>query len=77
MREKYSISFYANLCEAFGPCFLNNSPTGLKNIMRDAGETDTLRLHWKGKGKRKGKGKGKRKGQEEEEQEDEEGKRKG
>ena len=77
MREKYSISFYANLYEAFGPFFLNTSPTVLKNIMRDAGETHTLSLHWKGKGsnqcghgatvrekKEKGKGKGKGKGKE-------------
>ena len=42
--KKESIVFYANLCEAFGPCFLNNPPTVLKNIMRDAGETINFRV---------------------------------
>ena len=47
---KKATGFYANLCEAFGDCFLNNSPTLLKNIMRDAGETITRGLHWDRKG---------------------------
>ena len=44
-RKKDSISFYAKLCEAFGPRFLNKSSTVFKNInMRDAGETIKSRM---------------------------------
>ena len=71
--EKKSIGFCANLCEASGPCFLNNSPTVLKNIMRDAGETITRGLHWSGGGQAVKKRKNKRK----EENAEERGREKG
>ena len=42
--NKQTISLHASLCEAFGPWFLNNSPTVLKNIIRGAGETVKSRM---------------------------------